>query len=328
MNRPLAPDPTADAQAPRYSIGVCARLSGVPLETVRIWERRYDILRPGRTEGGHRLYSDDDVSLLRAVKVLVDGGMRPSEVFRLGKDGIFATARQRAQAAPPPSWTDTVDAIIDAAVALDETRVAALLDGPLVTRGHDEVVDGLWLPVLARVGELWERGQLSVATEHFVHQLVAGRVQAALRATLSPTTGPTALCACVPGDRHEVGLFASALALKKAGFVVVVLGGDLPVVDLSRSVGQLKPALIVLAATAELSQEAQTDLPRALAQAPMASVPLLLGGAAAHALGLRLTRPYQVVSSVTQVVEAARAVTSPASAVGGSEHPLANHQKH
>lgn len=328
MNRPIAPDPTADAQAPRYSIGVCARLSGVPLETVRIWERRYDILRPGRTEGGHRLYSDDDVSLLRAVKVLVDGGMRPSEVFRLGKDGIFATARQRSQGAPPPSWTDTIDATIDAAVALDETRVAALLDGPLVTRGHDEVVDGLWLPVLARVGELWERGQLSVATEHFVHQLVAGRVQAALRATLSSTSGPTALCACVPGDRHEVGLFAAALALKKAGFVVVVLGGDLPVVDLARSVGQLKPALIVLAATAELSQEAQNDLPRALSQAPMASIPLLLGGPAALALGLRLSRPHQVVSSVAQVVEAARAATSAGVGATGSEYVVANQQKH
>ena len=156
------PDPSAPSTS-KYSIGVVARLAQVPIETVRMWERRYEILAPGRTDGGHRLYSDDDVLLLRAAKSLVDSGLRPGDVFRLGRERLLQEA-QRAQLSAPAGdgaadGAAAIDAVLDAARSLDQTRVAALLDGPLVNRAVFDVVEDLWLPVLVRVGRCGRRAR-------------------------------------------------------------------------------------------------------------------------------------------------------------------------
>lgn len=309
-SQPAASSLAASASSvPSYSIGVAARLAGVPVETVRMWERRYDVLRPGRSSGGHRLYSDADVSLLRAARALVERGWRPNAIFALGADEIRREASAPAPE-PPPQWADLIDAVIDAGRAFDEARAASLLDGPLVQRELFDVATSLWLPVLARVGALWEAGALSVAVEHFVQQLVSSRLQAALRATPG-AAGPLALCACVPDERHEAGLFAAALALKRAGFVVVLLGGDLPADELLAAARARRPAVIVLSATATLSAKARATLPATFARPPLASLPVLAGGRSAPALAALLARPnVVVVDDVADVVSAAATATA------------------
>lgn len=307
---PLDPQDDADASAgasnKAYSIGTVARLAGVPIETVRIWERRYDLLRPARTQGGHRLYSDADVTLLRAVKSLVDDGLRPGEVFRLGHERLLELAGARTQRVTP-NWKDAIDAVIDAGLKLDETRVGALLDGSLTTCTQDEVIEGLWMPVLARVGELWEQGQLPIAVEHFLQQQITTRVQSAFRAALSQT-GPVVLCACAPDDRHEVGLFASALALKRAGFSPLVLGADVPAVELEKAATTAKAELLVLSVTASLSREASRTLPVVLERAPLLKLPLLMGGQNVSQLRALLRRPHVVVTQVSELPAMARSV--------------------
>jgi len=302
-----AVDADASATAPSnkaYSIGTVARLAGVPIETVRIWERRYDLLRPARTQGGHRLYSDADVTLLRAVKSLVDDGLRPGEVFRLGHERLLELAGSRLQRVTH-NWKDAIDAVVDAGIALDENRVGALLDGSLTTCSQDEVIEALWLPVLARVGELWEQGQMPIAAEHFLQQQITTRVQSALRETLTQS-GPVVLCACAPDDRHEVGLFAAALALKRAGFAPLVLGADVPATELETAAMTSKAQLLVISVTASLSREASRTLPVVLERAPLVKLPLLLGGTNVAQLRALLRRPHTIVTQVSDLPAAAR----------------------
>ncbi|HEY4222760.1 MAG TPA: MerR family transcriptional regulator, partial [Myxococcota bacterium] len=73
-----------ESQIKPYAVGAAAKRAGVPLETFRMWERRYALLDPERTFGGHRLYSDHDVAIVRAVKSLTDAGMRVGAVAALG----------------------------------------------------------------------------------------------------------------------------------------------------------------------------------------------------------------------------------------------------
>lgn len=302
-----SPSPTASSSSLQtYSIGVAARLAGVPVETVRMWERRYEVLRPGRSSGGHRLYSDDDVALLRAARTLVERGWRPNAIFSLSPAQIVGEATA-PMPEPPPQWGDLIDAVVDAGRALDDARAAALLDGPLVQRDLFDVASSFWLPTLARVGALWEAGVLSVGAEHFVQQLVTSRLQAALRSTPG-SAGPLALCACVPDERHEAGLFTAALALKRAGFLVVVLGGDLPADELLMAARVRRPAVVVLAATS-LSANARATLPLAFARPPLASVPVIAGGRAAPALSAVLgnNKAVVVVDDVGDIVTAAKA---------------------
>ncbi len=302
--------PTSTVQS--YSIGVAARLAGVPVETVRMWERRYDVLRPGRSSGGHRLYSDTDIALLRAARALVERGLRPNAIFAMSPDEIVREASAPALE-PPPQWGDLIDAVIDAGRALDEARAASLLDGPLVLRELFDVASSFWLPALARIGALWEAGSLPVSVEHFIQQLVTSRLLAALRATPG-STGPIALCACIPDERHEVGLFAAALALKRAGFVVVVLGADLPADELLLAARTRRPSVVVLAATAPLSANARATLPPVFERPPLASLPVLLGGRAAPALATLLAATAAkahviVIDDIADIVSAAKNAT-------------------
>jgi len=273
---PDAPPPAAtaeeDARDPGvvsikpYAIGTAARLAGIPPETLRIWERRYQLLLPGRTGGGHRLYSEDDVSLLRDVKRLVDSGMRIGAVAGLSHAQIRSEA---ARIGPAPTTVSErasplIEEIIEAGRALDERRVAQLLDRPLMLTSGDEVVHSVYLPLLQRIGELWHAGRLSIGVEHFVEKMVTARIMAIFQSSPQPTGGQLALCACPPDERHEVGIFAAALTLKTGGFHVTVLGADLPAADLMSAIETTEPAVVVLAVTNQLSPNARASLSRVL----------------------------------------------------------------
>jgi DNA-binding transcriptional MerR regulator len=294
-----------------YAIGTAARLANIPPETLRIWERRYELLAPGRTEGGHRLYSEDDVTLLKAVKRLVDDGMRIGTIVRLGRDGILEEAERLGpvgatspvgQRAP-----SLIDEIVDAARSLDERRVGHLLDRPLLVTDGSEVVHAVYLPLMKHVGELWHAGQLPIAVEHFVEKMVTARVLSVLQATPQPAGGRLALCVCPPDERHEVGLFAAALALKTNGFVVTILGADLPAADLVMSIETTMPAIVVMAVTNPLSAQAAATLVPVLQDGPARRVPLLVGGVNAASLTSKLSREHvAVVERLEDVVDVAR----------------------
>ncbi|HEY1099066.1 MAG TPA: MerR family transcriptional regulator [Myxococcota bacterium] len=278
-----------------YAIGTAARLAGIPPETLRIWERRYELLAPARTDGGHRLYSEDDVALLRAVKRLVDAGMRIGTIARLGVDGI---RDEVAKLGPPTTAASTIgqgatpliDEIVLAASSLDERRVAQLLDRPLLLAGGPEVVTTVYLPLLQRIGDLWHAGIVSVAVEHFVEKLVTTRVHAVLQSTPQPVGGRLALCVCPPDERHEVGLFAAALLLKSNGFMVTILGADLPAADLESAIDATMPSVLVMAVTNLLTPAAAASLIPVLEQGNARRLPLIVGGPAQHSLTSRLTR--------------------------------------
>lgn len=293
-----------------YPIGTAARLAGIPPETLRIWERRYKMLSPTRTEGGHRLYSERDVEILRSAKRLVDSGMRIGTVAAMPTEQILAAAARLPTAPPPASLLDgnqqLIDEILDAVRALDSQRVSALLDRPRLLTDGLEVVTSLYFPLLRQVGELWHKGELSVAEEHFIEKLVTARLHAILQSTAMPTSGRLALCACPPDERHEAGLLAAALALKSNGYAIALLGGDLPVADLIDAANRLAPALLVLAVSNDLSASARTELPRALEQAPLADIPLVIGGGRGVDLARLLRREHDVVADLPGLLDAAR----------------------
>ena len=297
---------TAPAVKP-WAIGTAARLAGVPSETVRIWERRYGLLDPARSAGGHRLYDERDVEILRAVKTLVDAGMRVGTVAALPIDRLLAEAAHAAPATVTSSNEGWVADAVAAGLALDGGRLAALLDRPRLLTDAVDVVGSLYLPLLARIGELWERGAYPVAAEHFVEKHITARLHALLQSTPTPTDR-LALCACAPDDRHEAGLLAAALVLKTVGYAVAVLG-DVPTEDLVRATRTLQPALVLIAATNRLSRAARTGLPAALDRAPLLDVDLILGGANADALATLLKRKPIVVRSIGALAGAARALT-------------------
>jgi methanogenic corrinoid protein MtbC1 len=134
------------------------------------------------------------------------------------------------------------------------------MDHLLATATMDAVLSDVVVPFLHDVGERWQRGELSVAHEHFASHVVRGRLLGLARGW-GAGTGRRALLACPPGERHDLGLIAFGLALRARGWRIDFLGSDTPIESLRRAVEALQPALVVVSATApELVSRIRADL--------------------------------------------------------------------
>ena len=170
------------ANAGSYPIGAAARLTGVESETLRMWERRYGLGPSERSEGGHRLYSERDLELLRAVKELLQAGRRIGAVATLPPAQILADAARERSAARPGTERllednrALLDEILDAALLLDHARAAELLDRPRLFADGPQVARAVYMPLMHLVGERWAEGALPVGVEHFTEKLVTTRL--------------------------------------------------------------------------------------------------------------------------------------------------------
>ena len=224
-------------------IGELSRRTGVSPELLRAWQRRYGLFEPDRSPGRFRLYSDADVSRVEAMRKQIADGLSAAEASRrvLGTVAQDAGARGDASAIAEP-----VAELRIALEAFDDTSAHAAIDRLLASLSLEAFLRDVVLPLLREIGEKWERGDLTVAQEHFASNLVRARLMAVGRGW-GRGTGRHALLAAPAGEQHDLGLVVLALVLRDRGWRVTFLGADTPVdtiVDTSRRVA---PEVIVLA---------------------------------------------------------------------------------
>jgi len=248
-------------------IGEFARRVGVSPELLRAWERRYGLLQPIRTEGGFRLYTDDDAERVERMKRALDEGLSAAEAARR------ALAQERST---ERALDDARERLVGAAHAYDEAAVHAILDEALAGFSLETVLQGLILPVLREIGTEWERGTLEVGQEHFASNLIRERLLALAR-LWGRGGGPLAILACAPGERHDIGPIAFGLVLRSHGWRILFLGADTPLATLGRAVSTTNPRLVVVASMDSALLEAQSTELRRLGR----SAPLVLSGAGA-----------------------------------------------
>ena len=196
-------------------IGELSRRSGVSPELLRAWERRYGLLRPERSAGGLRLYSSGDLERVRAMQRHMTQGLAAREAAALAGRGAAEAAPRQAGVpvfAPEQARAELGDAL----EAFDEPRGQGVFDELLSTMSVDALVAEVVMPYLHDLGERWQRGELSVAQEHFASNVLRGRLLGLARGW-GRGAGPRALLACPEDERHDLGLIAFGLALRERG---------------------------------------------------------------------------------------------------------------
>jgi MerR family transcriptional regulator, light-induced transcriptional regulator len=207
-------------------IGELSRRSGVSPELLRAWERRYRLLRPTRSQGGLRLYSPDDLERVRLMQHHLARGLAAAEAAAL------ATEQPRAAPNAVTALADAKDELADAFASFDEARAHAVLDSLLATATIDSVLAVVVIPYLHELGGRWERGDASVAEEHFASAVLRGRLLGLARGW-GRALGPSIVLACAPGEQHDLALIAFGLALRARGWRVVYLGADTPLTSVA-----------------------------------------------------------------------------------------------
>jgi MerR family transcriptional regulator, light-induced transcriptional regulator len=253
-------------------IGELSKRVGVSPELLRAWERRYGLLRPARSAGGLRLYSPADVERIALMQQHLAQGMAAAEAAALavreaaGEEGARTTLRPEA----------IRDELAEALDAFDEPRAQAILDRLLALATVETLLSEVIVPYLHELGERWQRGQASVAQEHFASGVLRGRLLGLARGW-GLGLGPTAVLACLPGEQHDLGLIAFGLALRSRGWRIVYLGPDSPIDTVADVTRRIEPSLAVL--TAVSPERVRPALPKLRELAKRHR--LALGGAAA-----------------------------------------------
>jgi MerR family transcriptional regulator, light-induced transcriptional regulator len=200
-------------------IGELARRTGVSVELLRAWEKRYRLLQPARTNSGYRLYSAADEERVARMRRGLDEGLAAAEAARAALEEPVAAGAN----------LDEVAAELRLALeAYDDATAQGVLDRLLATFTFETVAGDVLLPLLREVGDRWERGETSVAQEHFASNVLRGRLLSIARGW-DRGVGPRAVLACAPGERHELALIMFGIALRAQGWRVTYLGVDTPV---------------------------------------------------------------------------------------------------
>lgn len=265
----------------KYRIQIVAQLTGLSSDVIRAWQNRYSFVTPERSPAGYRLYSDEDVAVLRGVKHLVDSGVAPMQVSTMAREELLrASASPTAAPVPadttapcdlgavpdgplgsggvaPPSLPDILcldealfvartSQVVDAFSAFDLSRVERLLSTPLAVLPPEVVCQRLLMPILREVGKRWRGGSFSAASARFGSNLVRSKIVALIEAAPLAPGGRRVVCVGPPGEQQDIALLRFVLRARLQGWQPINLGTNLPIEEFAEVATRIQPELVGL----------------------------------------------------------------------------------
>ncbi|MGB5261004.1 MAG: MerR family transcriptional regulator [Gammaproteobacteria bacterium] len=256
-------------------IRTVADLTGVNPVTLRAWERRYQLITPQRTPKGHRLYTQDDVELIRHVLDLLDQGISISQVKPLlaqtpGQEQVSAVADAGEV------WRVYQEKLLEAVENFDQHALDAIYNDALSLYPVDVVIQRLISPLLRTLGERWSKRESGIAEEHFFTVYLRNKLGTRIHHMNQRSHGPLLLLACLPGEFHEIGLLLFALATVNFGYRTLVLGANVPLEQLPGVLHKMSCAGVVLSGSSRPGRGVlDRDLPALVSRI---QVPVFVGG--------------------------------------------------
>jgi DNA-binding transcriptional MerR regulator/methylmalonyl-CoA mutase cobalamin-binding subunit len=274
-----------------YTIKQAAARTGLSVALIRVWERRYGVVEPGRTAAGYRLYDDEAIRRLAAMRALVAGGWAPRQAAeRLRDPGsdlgavpgngrsnprpIAAASRpvDRFGAAPtlPPGQDHgardlaLVADLVSAARELDVPAMERILDESFAAQRFELAIEDIVSPALRAIGSSWAEGTIDVAAEHAASETIRRRLARFFDAGGVGERIPTVIVGLPPDGYHEIGAFAFAVAARRAGLDVLYLGANVPVSSWVHTVLDTRAPVVVLGIVAPADIESAAEVIEAL----------------------------------------------------------------
>ncbi len=282
---------------------VCA-LTGMNPITLRAWERRYGFIKPVRTPGGHRLYTQANVDQINQAVAMLERGV-----------SIGSAARALRGTAAPAStdvWAALRNQVVAAIVRFDEVALDAIYESALALQPIEAVTRKLFVPVLEELGRRWQSAEGSVAEEHFFTIYTRNKLGARLHHRRRLATPKRLVCACAPGEFHELGLLLFALAAHDNNLECVVLGADMPMAELAVVCGRARCDGVAISMSMEPNGTLlEHDLPQLVAKVRK---PVFVGGRASvsHSDAIARARAITIGADVSNGLRRILSVLAPA----------------
>jgi DNA-binding transcriptional MerR regulator/methylmalonyl-CoA mutase cobalamin-binding subunit len=259
------------------SIGALGRATGLSVDTIRTWERRYGFPVPVRKPSGHRVYPATSVPRLRRVAQALAHGHRAGEVLRCSEDDLEAllavAGTQPAPARLDPAARRDVESLLALVKRFDRDALMRTLNAEWARLGPLGFMNELLAPLVRAVGTAWETGRLDIRHEHFFSERVCDLLRAYRLPYEERARGPLLVFATLPGETHTIGLQMAALVAAFSGCRVCYIGPQTPVAELAPVARDLRARAVAVsislathgAQSSALLDNLRTALPKRIA---------------------------------------------------------------
>lgn len=240
-----------------YKIRDLEILTGIKAHTIRIWEKRYNLLTPARTSTQIRTYSDRELLLLLNISVLNKKGFKISHIAQMSSEEIMDTSRSVQES----HHQDTaIEQFIVSVLELNEHLFQQTFIGLAQKNNLSVIFSEQIIPFLQRIGVMWVVGTINPAQEHFISNLIRQKIIAAIDALPIPAPDRPKIILYLPEHEwHEISLLVYHYHLRSKGLNSIYLGQALPYSALLKTVETLKPALLVSAWLTAIDQQTIVD---------------------------------------------------------------------
>lgn len=224
-----------------YHIRDFEALSGIKAHTIRIWEQRYGLLKPTRTDTNIRQYSDDELLMLLNISLLNRNGFKISQLAKMQRSEM--EEQVRIITSSNFEHVNQVDALTMAMVELDEAAFDRIININIAQAGFESTMEMVVFPFLQKIGIMWQTGSVNPAQEHFISNLVRQKLIAAIdRLQLEKEKLISKSLLFLPeGELHELGLLFLNYLLRKNNHHVLYLGQNVPFRDIEKVVTLFRP---------------------------------------------------------------------------------------
>ncbi|MCK5028535.1 MAG: MerR family transcriptional regulator [Bacteroidales bacterium] len=236
-----------------YSIKELENLSGIKAHTIRIWEKRYSIIKPARTDTNIRHYCDSDLKRLLNIAILNRVGIRISDISKLSDSEI--TDKVMSVSADSTSSESNIESLIIAMVEMDEYKFDKILSRYIMHEGFENTVVKVIFPFFEKIGLLWQTGSINPAHEHFVSNLFRQKLMVAIdNIVVSNSQTARKFVMFLPeGEYHELALLFYNYLIKKSGQLVYYLGSSMPLNDVLETSKMVNPDYLFTSLTSSLN---------------------------------------------------------------------------
>ena len=229
----------------QYAIKDLERLSGIKAHTLRIWEQRYGILKPERTDTNIRYYTSEDLKRILNISLLNNNGFKISKIAKLPEDEIIRLAQSILNNFNKES--DQIDNLVLCMMEMNESKFEKIISNCIIHFGFESTIEKIVFPFMRQIGNMWQVGMVNVAQEHFISHLVRQKIIVGIDGLYpEPLANPKTFLLYLPtNELHELGLLYCHFLIKSKGHKCLYLGQSVPFDDVLSTSDILHPDVIV-----------------------------------------------------------------------------------
>jgi MerR family transcriptional regulator, light-induced transcriptional regulator len=224
-----------------YSIKDLENLTGIKAHTIRVWEQRYRLIQPERTDTNIRLYGDEELKLMLNIALLNNHGYKISKIAQMSRHEVHE--RVLAAIEQLQDYNDQINALTVSMIDFNEEQFETIISRNISDLGFEKCMIHVIFPFLIKVGLLWATNAINPAQEHFITNLIRQKIIVAIdeQYVIPNKNKPRFMLFLPEGELHEISLLFSHYLLKTRAFKVIYLGQWLPLIDLEMVYQVYKP---------------------------------------------------------------------------------------